>query len=182
MNLEASIAKLNLGELSLSQFPEIAMKALEEGIESESLVILAGINDSENSFEIREYLDCVIKELGIISHQSLSAGFVLANAYVESFKIKEIDIIECIYRIKNECWDNCQNEIESNEYLYDGIKFDKIIGPWYEYNEIDVRTAWVKESGKSVSQLKLEIKQDLENMILKWQSEYLNDKIKSLSR
>lgn len=99
MTLEASIAKFNLGELVISQFPKIAVEALKSGVESESLVILAGMNDKDNSFEIKEYLDCVIKELGIVSHKSLQAAFVLADAYIDSFKKEEIDIIECIYRM-----------------------------------------------------------------------------------
>ena len=180
MNLEASIAKFNLGELVISQFPKIALEAIKTGVESESLIILGGMNDRDNSFEIKEYLDCVIKELGIVSHKSLNAAFILANAYIESFKNKELDVIECIYRIKNECWDNCRNEIKSDEYLFDGIKFQKIIGPWYEYCDIDEWTDWVKNSDKTLSEIKNEMEKDLEKKIVEWQSGYLNDKLENI--
>jgi len=115
-----------------------------------------------------------------VSHKSLNAGFILANAYIELFKNKEIDVIECIYNIKNECWDNCQEEIVSDEYLLDGIKFEKIIGPWYEYYEIDEWTDWVKKSDKSLSQIKTEIKMELEKLILEWKSEFLDGKLREL--
>ena len=180
MNLEAYIAKFNLGELVISQFPKIAMEALQKGINSESLLILAGMNDRDNPFEIKQYLDQVIEELGIASHKSLNAAYVLSNAYIESFKNEEVDIIECIYSIKNECWDNCQNEIISDRYLFDGIQFQQIIGSWYEYNEIDEWTDWVKRSGKSVTEIKNGIEKDLKKMIIDWQTEYLKDKLKNI--
>lgn len=182
MKLEESIAKFNLGELVISQFPKIALETLQSGIESESLVILAGMNDRDNSFEIREYLDYVIEELGIVSYQSLEAAFVLANAYIESFKKNKIDVIECIYRIKNECWDNCPNLISSNEYLFDGIQFHQIIGTWYQYYEIDGWTEWVKKSGKGINELKAEAEKDLEKLILEWQTEFLERKLQSIKR
>lgn len=81
-----------------------------------------------------------------------------------------------------ECWDNCRNEIKSDKYLFDGIKFENIIGPWYEYYEIDEWTDWVKNSGKSVIEIKDEIEKDLEKMLIEWQSEYLNDKLKNIKR
>ena len=182
MTIKESIAKLQLGEITLREFPKIALKAIESGIESKSLLILAGMKSTDNEFEIKEYLDNVIDELSITIQESLGSAYILANSYVNSYKKGEFNIIQCIYNIKNECWDNCQNKIDSIDYLYDGIKFEKIIGPWFEYNEIDQFTDWVKKSNKSLYQIKKEIEKDLETKVLNWQFEFLKDKIDNLSK
>lgn len=181
MTLEESIAKLNLGELSLSQFPQIALHSLEKGLVSESLLILAGMNDKDNIFEIKQYLNSTLTELGVKSYESLDAAYILANYYVNKVKSGELNAIDGISRIKNECWDNCQNLIESNVYLYDGIQFQGIIGPWYEYYEIDEQMQWVKESDATSDEIKLKIEKDLTESLLKWQSEFLNKELERLT-
>jgi len=61
MNLEASIAKLNLGELSITQFPKITIEALIAGKDSESLNKLAGMSAIDNPIIIEQYLNKAIK-------------------------------------------------------------------------------------------------------------------------
>ena len=144
MNLEEAIAELNLGASTISQMPKIALECIMSGKESESLLILAGMSETDNSFEIRQYLDQAINELSIKSNTGLEAAYVLANYYVIRLQNKNIDIIDAITKIKNDCWNNCEMLIDSNKYLYDGIQFHGIIGFWYEYMEIDENTEWVK--------------------------------------
>ena len=180
MTFEESIAKFNLGELPITQLPKIALNAVMSGLESESLIILAGMNENDNSLEIQQYLDNVIKELGLKSYHSIDAAFILANSYINSFKKGEINISQCIYNIKNECWDNCRDQIDSIEYLYDGIQFHEIIGPWYEYDEIDEHTDWVKKSNKSISQIRKDFEKELSSLISIWQEEFLSTKLTKL--
>lgn len=177
MTIEESIAKFNLGEVSLSQFPAIAMNQLENGIESESLIILAGMSEKDNPFEIKEYLNKVIDELHVNVYESNDAAFVLANFYVQEYKSGMTNINEAISKIKNDCWENSNVEIESTKYIYDSIQFGKVIGTWYEYNEIDKHTDWVKRSKKSVSQVKSEMEEELISDLLLWESEFLKNKL-----
>lgn len=79
MTIEESIAKMNLGELAISQIPVIALDWLKSGKQSESLVILAGMNENDNYFEIKQYLDKALDELGVKSHFDLEAAYILAN-------------------------------------------------------------------------------------------------------
>ncbi len=90
MSIQEAIAKLNLGELSISQIPQIAFEEVMSGIESESLLILAGMSESDNSFEIKYYLDNTIDELDIKSYFGLEAAFILANYYVNPHVSKTI--------------------------------------------------------------------------------------------
>ena len=55
MNFKELLADYYLGNRLTSQLPEIALKGIQEGIESESLVILAGMNRNDNQHEIAHY-------------------------------------------------------------------------------------------------------------------------------
>ncbi len=175
MTLEESVAKFNLGYLSMSQFPKIAMQQLENGVESESLIILAGMSDEDNSFEIKEYLDCAIAELNIERYEGNDAAFVLANYYVQEFKSGNLSIGDTVSRITNYCWYNNSVEIVSDKYRFDSIKFAGIIAVWYDYVEIDEFTDWVKRSKKSLAQLKSEMELELKTDLLFWESEFLQN-------
>ena len=174
MTLKESIAKMNLGELTISQFPKIAMDRLQNGVESESLIILAGMNENDNTFEIKEYLDKTLQELKIKSYSKLDSAFILANYYINKTRNGEINAVECVSKIKNECWGNCESLINSNKFLYDGVQFHEIIGSWYEYIEIDEQPKWLKESEKTISEIKTEIENQLKVDIFNWQERFLN--------
>ncbi len=182
MTIEESIAKLNLGELSISQFPKIAMEQLKKGIESDSLIILGGMNETDNPFEIKEYLDNVIDELNISIHKSNDAAFILANYYVQEYKKGNLSVNDAISKIKNDCWENSNVEIVSNKYIYDTISFGRIIGVWYDYHEIDEHTDWVKKSNKSIAQVKIEMEAELISNLLHWENEFLNNKLAELKK
>jgi len=182
MTLEVSIAKFNLGEMSITQFPKIAMEQIENGIESESLIILAGMGEKDSAFEIKEYLDAAIDELNITIYKSNEAAYILANYYVQECKNGNLHINEAIYKIKNECWESDLVKITSEKYIYDSIKFEKIIGSWYEYNEIDEFIDWVKKSKKSIPQINEELEEELYNNLLHWENNFLKSKLEQIKK
>lgn len=176
------MAKFKLGGLSLSQFPEIALKLLENGIESESLIILAGMSKQDNSFEIKEYLDRTIDELGVDIYEFNEAAFILANYYLKEFKNGNLNVGEAIVKIHGECWGNIFVEIVSEKYIYDSIKFGKIIALWFDYDEVDEYVDWVKRSKKSLNQIKTKMEEDLGSNLLLWEDEFLKSKIAEIKK
>ncbi len=99
---------------------------------------------------------------------------------VNQLRNNELNTIEAIAKIKSECWDNCESSIKSKKFLYDGVQFHKIIGPWYEYLEIDEHTEWIKTSNKSLVNIKSKMEDELTIELVKWQDSFLNDKIAKL--
>lgn len=173
MDLEIGLAKYNLGELSMSEFPDIALKLVESGIESDSLLMLASMPRNSSSWELQPYVEAAIDEMNLKTYSSLEAAYVVANYYVELFKKGELSIFAVIYKIKNECWDNCHDVIINSKYQLDGVGFEAIIASWYEYMDADESTEWIQTSEKSLSEIQSELEKELEVLVLEWQETFL---------
>ena len=65
MNFIEKIANYRLGNFSRNHLPDIALTGLNENIETDSLIILAGMSENDNSFELEQYFNMSIDELGI---------------------------------------------------------------------------------------------------------------------
>jgi hypothetical protein len=65
MNLVQKVSAYTLGLLTDKDLPDIAMTGLEEGYDSESLRILAGHNSSDNAFQLVDYFNKALSEIGL---------------------------------------------------------------------------------------------------------------------
>ena len=65
MIFEQNIAKLVIGDIHLGSMPAIALQALEQGLDTPSLRILAGLQENENEFTLRRHLEDALRELSI---------------------------------------------------------------------------------------------------------------------
>lgn len=66
MNFRVKLAAYVLRHLSEKDLSDIAMTALSEGIDSDSIRILAGMNSSDNTFELRMYFETALIENNLI--------------------------------------------------------------------------------------------------------------------
>ena len=82
MTFKQKIADYVLVNRSLNQLPNIAASGLAEGFESESLLILAGMNKNDNSFELDYYFNRMMAELEIELPSKLEAANVLIYLYL----------------------------------------------------------------------------------------------------
>lgn len=63
MTFIQKLSAYSLGLITDKDLPDLAMTGLEEGFDSESLRILAGLNTSDNSFVLNDYFTRALKEL-----------------------------------------------------------------------------------------------------------------------
>lgn len=82
MDFQEKLANYVLGNLSISQFSDIALTGLRQGVESESLLILAGMSSVDNPFELQTYFDKSLQELGITLPNKIEAAKVLLRYYL----------------------------------------------------------------------------------------------------
>ena len=82
MNFQEKLAAYVLGNLSFSHFPGIAFTGLRHGIESESLLILAGMSNRDNAFELQNYFDKSLRELDISPPSKIEAAKILLSYYL----------------------------------------------------------------------------------------------------
>lgn len=82
MTFNIKIANYVLGNLSSSEFPELARTGMEEGMESNALSILAGMNSNDNIFELRQYFQEMVRELNITFPDKLNSARILIKHYL----------------------------------------------------------------------------------------------------
>jgi len=166
MNFEQLIAKYVSGNLPLDQIPEISLVAFEEGYDSPSLWILAGLEKSEDGYIKEKYLKLALDEMGINFINKREATLTYLNAIAEDVISGKSEIIngvsEMVSIIKNGDF-----YLETKKYVYDSIFFEHIYGLYDAYDDIvDVTVEWSED--KSNKDLIIEVKQNLLLELKKW--------------
>ncbi|PWJ32682.1 hypothetical protein [Sediminitomix flava] len=82
MNFQEKIADYVLGNRSLTQLPDIALTGIKENLESDSLDILASMNEKDNGFEIKQYFEQMIIELNLHYPTKLDSAKILIRYYL----------------------------------------------------------------------------------------------------
>ncbi|MBN1113272.1 MAG: hypothetical protein JXA53_10215 [Bacteroidales bacterium] len=134
MNFIEKIANYCLGNLQRNHFPEIAMTALNEGIESESLYILAGMNDMDNTFELQQYFDNCLNELGLTLPDKYTSAQLLLNYYLNKMIIEPDTAYKTMSIIDNQItkqvdWEK-ELELTDKKYVGEELGLEKIY-TWY---------------------------------------------------
>ncbi|MCM5530308.1 hypothetical protein [Parasegetibacter sp. NRK P23] len=136
MNFRQQIAKYVTGNLTKSQLPSVGMIGLEEGFDSPSLRILAGLGESESSFVIDYYFEFSLKELNIILPDRRQAAIDYAMALVDEILCKNIDVIDGTKEILQKAINSYDFFSESEKYCYDSIGFEAAYGLYDLFNEL----------------------------------------------
>ena len=109
MNLTASfdlaIAAWSFGLLPSDNLPKLAMEALEQGIESPTLLELASADCSPNP-DLHRLFERALNELGRTRLEKVEAGRFIANYYASqicSQYILPIEGARLIWRLEQEC-------------------------------------------------------------------------------
>jgi hypothetical protein len=134
MKFIENIANYVLENVSTRYFPEMAMKALEENIESESIIILAGMTENDNTFELEQYFNSALKELQIELPEKLLSAKILIRYYLNYMIGNRKEAFETMQRIDNDIYKQINWEAELNfgkkEYL--GIELGlEFLYTWY---------------------------------------------------
>ena len=101
MNFQQKLADFVLGNRSTSQHPDIALTGLDEQLESESLFILAGMNERDNSFELEQYFRQMLSELQIELPTKMEAANVLLNYFMTQMVEEPTRAFELMTKIEN---------------------------------------------------------------------------------
>ena len=81
------------GNATTSQLPDIAIIGLEEGLDSPSLQILAGLNKNENPFQVDDYFRRTLQELNIKLPDKRQAAIEFGIVIAEQIIAGKIDLI-----------------------------------------------------------------------------------------
>lgn len=120
MRFKEKISNYILGNDSKSQLPEIGLLGLKENLESESLTILAEMNEKNNSSDIEEYFKKALIELDFKEPNKLEAAQTLLVYYLKEMISTPINTFELMMKIENEIYKKIDwnaIEVEESKYL-----------------------------------------------------------------
>ena len=167
MNFKQHLAKYVSGNLTTGQLPELAILGIEEGYESESLLMLAGMNDRDNSFEIQEYFKKTLAELNLELPDKRNAALQYITGIVQDILTEKRDLIDGLNEIKRNAIDSYDFFSETKKYVYDSIGFEVIYGLYDTYDDLlNPLCKW--DSKKSIETLKSETRTELMLELKKW--------------
>lgn len=167
------IAKYVSGNLTTDQLPDVGMKGLEEGFESPSLCILAGLNKNESLYQIDHYFKLSLDELKIILPDKRKAALEYAYAILDEILEGKIDVIDGTREIRYKAIDSYDFFSESKKYCYDSIGFHTAYGLFVTYEDLSTADRpWQK--GKTNELLMLETKAELFEELKTWKYKIKN--------
>jgi len=173
LNFKQHIAKYVTGHLTTSQLPELAILGIEEGYESESLLILAGMSKRDNGFEVQEYFKNTLVELNLELPDRRNAALEYATGIAQDILNEKRDLFEGLKEIKSGALDSYDFFSETKRYVYDSIGFETVYGLYDTYDDLlNPLCKW--DSKKSIETLKIETRTELMGELKKW-----NEKLKN---
>lgn len=101
MNFKEKLAEYQLKQIQKSELPAIAALAIEEGYESDSLFILAGLNSQDDPKEIVRYFTKSLNELKIKLPNTLNARSTLLEYFLEGIISGSMSLEESLNAIIN---------------------------------------------------------------------------------
>lgn len=135
MEFIAGLWNYVLENLRTDELPNIALKALEEGYDTPSLRILAGLGN--DVWEIKEYLKLTLKEMNIELPNKSYAGLMLIKYYIQQIVDRNIDPIEGVEKIIYDVLRKTDFYLgKDKKYAYDYIGFQHLYGLYYDYDDM----------------------------------------------
>jgi len=124
LTFEQSIPRLVTGQIDLTSMPSIALKALEQGLDSPSLRILAGLREDEDEFTLRRYLADTLRELSIELPTKRQAAIRVALMIADEIfndQLSYVQGVDALFR----AIDSYPFHEESRHRRYDSIGLEK---------------------------------------------------------
>jgi len=173
LNFRQQIARYVAGNLTTSQLPDIGVKGLEEGLDSPSLCILAGLNNNENPFQIEQYFKLTLEELKIELPDKRKAALEYASALIDEILEGHNEIIQGTKEIFHNAIDSYDFFSENKAFCYDSIGFEAVYGLFVTYNDLlEADYRW--QIGKTNKQLMERVKGELWEELKKWREKNEN--------
>ena len=133
MDFNELLADYFLGNKPNGQLPDIALKGVIEGIESESLLILAGMHERDNQHEIVHYFDLAMAELKIKKFTELECANILLIYYLKKIIDCKPRAFELMQKIHNDIYTNinfAKQTSKNSKYFGDALNLEKMY-TWY---------------------------------------------------
>lgn len=123
MHFKQLIAKYILGNIPPSEVPEFAYAGMQEGYDSPSLHILAGLEGKVDPYETDKYFKLAVNELGLVIPDNRQAALQYASALAEQIINDKVEVCYGVHEIINTALGKYDFNSENKQYVYDSIFF-----------------------------------------------------------
>ncbi|MBK6988559.1 MAG: hypothetical protein KBF92_05745 [Bacteroidia bacterium] len=174
MTFRQQIAKYVTGNMTTDQLPNlVGTSGLEEGLDSPSLCILAGLSKNESPHQIEFYFKQTLQELNIELPNRRQAAIDYALGIVDDILLGKKDVILGTKEMCHNALDSYDFISETKKYVYDSISFETVYGLFVTHEElIQADRLWQTE--KTNEQLMVETKTDLFEELKKWKNKMVS--------
>jgi hypothetical protein len=173
LNFRQQIAKYVTGNVTTDQLPDIAVQGLEEGLDTPSLCILAGLSKNENPFQIEHYFKLTLEELKIELPDRRQAAVEYSLAIVDEILDGEKAIIQGVNEIYFKAIHSYDFYSETKDFVYDSIGFESIYGLFDTYDDLfNADRPW--QVDKTNEQLMTDTIEQLWKELKKWKDKMAN--------
>jgi hypothetical protein len=155
VNWKLEIARLEFGLRRIESIPELACDALQEGQDTPSLRILAGLNGSDTD-DTREYMKRAVEELGIVYPTLEESGWEVIRYFIDGMISGEVDPVDALRTIIWRVYHRMDGLWRDTHYVADGIGFHKLYGLYWEFD--DVQEAAVPKDTEKTDRILGELK------------------------
>src|SRR5690606_18407238 len=167
VNFSQYIAKYVCEHITSDELPKLGVAGLEQGLDTPSLRILAGLNRNDSPFEIEHYFKLAIEELNIKLPDKRQAALEFATAIVEEILEGKKDVISGTREIHSDAISSYDFFSENKRYCYDSIGFERAYGLLNTCDDLSGAVEpWSKE--KSNQELLAETRAELLEELKKW--------------
>jgi hypothetical protein len=168
LTFRQNIARFVTGDISLRSLPDIALQALEEGLDTPSLRILAGLAYNENGFVIDMYFKDTLKELFIDLPDKRQAAIEFALAIADEIFEGKRDVFEGTHNIKWKAIDAYPFYEETKHYCYDSIGFEKAYSLFDTIDDLKNAGTTQWQTDKTNQELENELTKELMTELKVW--------------
>ena len=162
MTFLQKLSAYSLEIITNKDLPDVAVTGLEEGYDSESLRILAGLNPADNPFVINDYFTRALKELGLELNNRKEAVVNVIIFYAKNIVEKKADTYQE--------FDKLNEIIDKTEFHYEDFGlmscYAEYISIWEEITGgLDFHTADGLTKEKYIEKVKENIRNHLQDWL-----------------
>lgn len=174
LTFKQHIANYVTGNLSTSQLPSIGLAGLELGLESESLTILAGMNENDSAIEIERYFKKALVELQIPFPDRRAAAIQLIEYYADEIIMGTLKPADGLHKIIRNALGSYDFRSETKKYVMDSIGFEEIYPLYGTYDDLRGENH-SRSQEKSNNALIKEVEEEIVSKIKDWRKQKAGD-------
>jgi hypothetical protein len=158
MILRELLALEYLGLTKAETLPDAAIRLVESGTLSESLVLLAGSTRRDDPRDLRELLRAAGRELGVDIRTKLDAAETLKRYWLAEVAHRRVDSAKGVHHLIYDAYQAVDDDLPNGEFVGSNWGIAELVGTFYELDDIDdpAKVESVKEDLVRLCRLLLE--------------------------